>query len=71
MSAPTVHERNNTVVYAVVGGVLAVLLIVMLLTWDYNRPSEVARAKADQLVAEFQAAGLPALDPDQVAQAFW
>jgi hypothetical protein len=62
---------NHKVIYGVVGGVLAVLLIIMLVTWNYNRPSESAVAKAEQLVSAFQAAGLQTpVDVDQVAQAF-
>jgi hypothetical protein len=70
MSAPTLHPTNDhRVTYAVVGGILAVLLVVMLITWDYNRPSAVAVAKAEQLAAEFQSAGLQPLDPQQTAKA--
>ncbi len=63
-------STNNKMIYAVVGGILAVLLIIMLVSFDYNRPSEAAVAKANQLAAEFQAAGLQPLNPSQVATAF-
>ena len=70
MSAPTLHPTNDhRATYAVVGAILVVLLIIMLVTWNYNRPSEAALAKAQQLSSEFQSAGLQPLDPTQVAQA--
>ncbi|MGE3287747.1 MAG: hypothetical protein AB7J32_16870 [Pseudonocardia sp.] len=72
MSAPTSPSQqaaNTRTIYAVVGGVLVVLLIVMLISWNYHRRSEEALAKATQLTAEFHAAGLATLNPQQVADA--
>jgi hypothetical protein len=69
VSNPTRHPTNDhRATYAIVGGILAVLLIVMLVTWDYNQPSDAAVAKAQQLASQFQAAGLQPIDPKQTAQ---
>jgi hypothetical protein len=66
---PTVPpQTNHKVIYAVVVAALAVVLIIMLATWHYNRPSDAAVAKAEQLSAQFQAAGLQPLDPKQAAE---
>jgi hypothetical protein len=55
-------------IYLIVAGVLAVLLIVMLVTYRYNRSNEEALAKADQLISAFEDAGLHAPnDPARVA----
>lgn len=70
MSAPSLHTTDHKKIYALVGGVLALLLVIMLITWDYNRPSDLAMAKAQQLVTEFQAAGLQTLDAESVAETF-
>ena len=47
-------------IYLIVGGVLAVLLVVMLVTYSYNRSNEEAVAKAEQLITAFDEAGLRA-----------
>ncbi|EGD53927.1 hypothetical protein [Gordonia neofelifaecis] len=55
-------------IYWTVGGVLAVLLIVMVTAWDYNRDNDAAVAKAERLISAYQANGLSTpLDADQVA----
>jgi hypothetical protein len=55
-------------IYLIVGGVLAVLLVVMLVTYRYNRSNEEALAKAGQLISAFEDAGLrPPKDPARVA----
>jgi hypothetical protein len=59
--------RERTI-YWIVAGALGVLLIVMLVAWEYDRQNEEADAKAQELVAAFEAAGLPAPDPDQIAR---
>jgi hypothetical protein len=51
---------NHRTIYLIVGGVLAVLLIVMMITWTYNRSNEQAVAKAQQLITAFEKAGLRA-----------
>ena len=48
------HRR----IYWIVGGVLAVLLVVMLVRFNYNRSNEEAVAKAEQLITAFDKAGL-------------
>lgn len=45
-------------IYWIVGGIVAVLLVVMLATWRYNRSSVEANRKAQQLIASYEAAGL-------------
>ena len=66
MSAPEVSRRG---VYWAVGGVVAVLLVVLLVFWDYSRPSDTAQAKAQELVSAYAAAGLPTpANTDQVAE---
>jgi hypothetical protein len=45
-----------------------VLLVVMLVGWNYDRQNAEADAKAQELIAAFEAAGLPAPDQDQIAR---
>jgi hypothetical protein len=60
---------GNKGIYWIVGGILAVLLIVMLVTYNYNKSNAEAQAKASQLIAALEKAGLPApRDPAQVAR---
>lgn len=59
------HERT---LYWIVGGVLAALLVVMLVTYNYHRSNEEALTKANQLITAFEKAGLPTpRDPERVA----
>jgi GH18 family chitinase len=51
---------SHRTIYLVVGGVLAALLVVMLITYNYNRSNQEAVAKAEQLIAAFDEAGLRA-----------
>jgi hypothetical protein len=60
-----VRERT---IYWIVAGVLGVLLIVMLVAWNYDRQNEEADAKAQELIAAYEEAGLPTPDQDQVAR---
>ena len=60
-----VSERT---IYWLVGGGLGVLLIVMLVGWNYDRQNEEADAKAAELIAAFEQAGLRAPDQDQIAR---
>jgi hypothetical protein len=63
--------NTNRIIYMIVGGVLFVLLIVMLLTWTYNRSSDQATAKAQQLITAFGKAGLPTpASAENVAKVF-
>lgn len=59
--------RERTI-YWIVGGILGVLLIVMLVAWNYDRQNEEANAKADELIAAYESAGLRAPDRDQIAR---
>jgi hypothetical protein len=60
-----VRERT---IYWIVAGVFGVLLIVMLVAWNYDRQNEEADQKAQQLIAALEEAGLPAPDQDQIAR---
>jgi hypothetical protein len=40
----------------------------MLVAWNYDRQNEEADAKAQELIAAFEAADLRAPDPDQIAR---
>jgi hypothetical protein len=60
-----VRERS---IYWIVGGILSVLLIVMLVGWNYDRQNDEADAKAQELIAAFEEAGLRSPDVDQVAR---
>jgi hypothetical protein len=51
---------SSRTIYWAVGGVLSVLLVVMLVTWNYNKANDEALAKANQLVSAYKSAGLPA-----------
>ncbi len=55
-------------IYWFVGGVLGLLLIVMLIGWNYDRQNDEANAKAQELIAAFEGAGLRAPDQDQIAR---
>jgi hypothetical protein len=59
--------RERTI-YWIVGGIFGVLLIVMLVAWNYDRQNEEANAKAQQLIAAYEEAGLPTPDQDQIAR---
>ena len=60
---------SHKTLYAIVGAVFAVLLIVMLVTYDYSKQNAEADRKADQLIALYEKAGLPTpVDRDQVAR---
>lgn len=61
---------SHKAIYWTVGGVMAVLLVVMMVTWDYHRDNAEALAKADRLISEFHAEGLATpLTAKQVAAA--
>jgi hypothetical protein len=59
--------RERTI-YWIIAGAFGVLLIVMLVAWNYDRQNEEADAKAQELIAAFEAAGLPTPDQDQIAR---
>jgi hypothetical protein len=55
-------------IYWIVGGIFAVLLVVMLVGWNYDRQNEEADAKAAELIDAYEQAGLRAPDQDQIAR---
>ena len=59
--------RERTIYWLVAGG-LGVLLIVMLITFNYDRQNAEADAKAAELIAVYEEAGLPAPDVDEIAR---
>ena len=59
--------RERTI-YWIVGGILGVLLIVMLVGWSDDRQNAEADAKATELIAAYEAAGLRAPDQDEIAR---
>ena len=59
--------RERTI-YWIVGGAFAVLLVVMLVGWNYDRQNAEADAKAQELIAAYEEAGLRAPDADQIAR---
>jgi hypothetical protein len=60
---------THRAIYWVVGGLLAVLLVAMLASWNYDRETASAEAKAQQLVTAYQQAGLTVpVNPDQIAR---
>ena len=59
---------SERAIYWIVAGALGVLLIVMLVAWNYDRQNEEADAKAQELIAAYEAAGLRAPDQDQIAR---
>jgi hypothetical protein len=59
---------DRRIIYSTVIGVFIILLVVMMLTWNYDRANPEALAKAQQLISKYQAAGLPTpADAEQVA----
>jgi hypothetical protein len=62
---------SHRAIYGIVAAVMGVLLVVMLLTYKYNKSSEEALAKAQQLTATLGQAGLPTpRDPAKVAAVY-
>ena len=60
---------SHRAIYWTVGGVLAVVLVVMLFTWNYNKATAEAIDKANQLISSFESAGLPTpRSPERVAK---
>jgi hypothetical protein len=63
--------KSHRTIYWIVAGLMAALLVVMLITFRYNRANEEALTKANQLISAFQGAGLTApKDPARVASVF-
>lgn len=59
---------SHRALYWIVGAGLGVLLIVMLVGWNYDRQNDEADAKAAELIAAYEEAGLRAPDQDQIAR---
>jgi hypothetical protein len=60
---------SNRVIYWTVGGGLAVLLVLALVLWDYDKANEEALGKADQLISAYEDAGLtPPRSAENVAE---
>jgi hypothetical protein len=61
--------RDHRLLYGIVIGVFGILLIVMLIAYDYDKSNDEAEALADELVTKFEDAGLPVPDnTDQLTQ---
>jgi hypothetical protein len=52
-----------------IGGGLAVLLVVMLVTWNYNKANAEAIARANQLISSAQALIVKTYCPGEAARA--
>jgi hypothetical protein len=59
---------SHRTIYWIVAGIFGVLLIVMLVSWNYDRQNAEADAKAAELIAAYEQAGLPTPDQDQIAR---
>jgi hypothetical protein len=60
---------SHRAIYLGVAAVLGVLLVVMLVSYNYNKSNEEALAKAQQLSTTLSQAGLPTpKDPTEVAR---
>jgi len=60
---------SHRTIYAIVGAVLAVLLVVMVVTFDYSKQNAEADRKADQLIAIYEKLDLPVpADRNQIAR---
>jgi hypothetical protein len=62
---------SHRAIYGIVAAIFGVLLVVMLVTYTYDKSSEEALAKAQQLNTTLAQAGLPTpKDPASVAKVF-
>jgi hypothetical protein len=61
-------DRRNMVTYLVAGGLIGVLLVVALVTFDYARDNKQASDKADEFIAALEDAGLTAPSKDQITR---
>jgi hypothetical protein len=60
--------RRDMVTYLVAGGLIGVLLVVALVTFDYARDNQQASEKADEFIAALEEAGLTAPSKDQITR---
>jgi hypothetical protein len=67
-STETQTGRERYVVYLVVGGIVAVAMVVGLFTFHANNESARAQAKADQLISALEQTGARTPDKDQVVR---
>ncbi len=64
-------RREHRTIWIVVGVVMAALLVVMFVAWDYDRDSTEAKEKAAELIELYDAAGIATpLDAEQVAKIY-
>ena len=56
---PPEPQGGNRWIYWVVGGIVVVLVVIGLITWNTEKTTQEAQAKAQQLTTKFKAAGLP------------
>jgi hypothetical protein len=64
-----VLHRHNTAVYWIVGGALAILLVIALIAYRGAKADQEADQKADQFLAQLQKAGVQRLpSKDQVVR---
>jgi hypothetical protein len=66
-AAPPAAPESHRTMYLIIAAVLIVLCVIGLILYDAAQDNQDAQAKADQLVAGFEQAGLPVpADTDQV-----
>jgi hypothetical protein len=72
VSEPVVHEhasaRTRWIIYLAFGVVAVILAVIGLVTYRHHEASETASAKADQLIAALQEAGLTPPAKDQIVR---
>jgi hypothetical protein len=70
MSTPleTQEPRERTVIYVVVGVVVAALVVLGLILFDSAKETKEAEAKADQFISALEAVGAPAPPKDEVVR---
>jgi Tfp pilus assembly protein FimT len=62
----TSTQRERRIVYAVVAGALALLLVVALIFYRAGEANQEAQDKANQLIAALEEAGVPAPSQEQI-----
>ena len=60
---------SSRAIYWTIGGVLAALLVLAMVTWNYNKATAEAIDKAEQLISAYESAGLtPPRSAENVAE---
>jgi hypothetical protein len=59
---------SERTIYWLIAAGFGLLLIVMLAAFNYDRQNDEANAKATELIAAYEEAGLPTPDQDQIAR---